>query len=117
MAQAGGSIFGNLPIIFAVAVALGFAKNDGVSGLAAVVGYGVLLATMGVVAESAGIETKQILGITSIDTGVFGGILVGVLAALLFNRFYRIKLPDYLASLQVSVLCRSLLRSHVYSLV
>ncbi len=96
MAQAGGSIFGNLPIIFAVAVALGFAKNDGVSGLAAVVGYGVLLATMGVVAESAGIETKQILGITSIDTGVFGGILVGVLAALLFNRFYRIKLPDYL---------------------
>lgn len=96
MAQAGGSIFGNLPIIFAVAVALGFAKNDGVSGLAAVVGYGVLLATMGVVAGAAGIETKQILGITSIDTGVFGGILVGVLAAFLFNRFYRIKLPDYL---------------------
>ncbi|KZL22779.1 PTS glucose transporter subunit IIBC [Pseudovibrio sp. WM33] len=96
MAQAGGSIFGNLPIIFAVAVALGFAKNDGVAGLAAVVGYGVLLATMGVVAETLAIETKPILGITSIDTGVFGGILVGALAAFMFNKFYRIKLPDYL---------------------
>ncbi|WP_068009036.1 PTS glucose transporter subunit IIBC [Pseudovibrio axinellae] len=96
MAQAGGSIFGNLPIIFAVAVALGFAKNDGVAGLAAVVGYGVLLATMGVVAETIEMETKPILGITSIDTGVFGGILVGALAAFLFNHFYRIKLPDYL---------------------
>ncbi len=96
MAQAGGSIFGNLPIIFAVAVALGFAKNDGVAGLAAVVGYGVLLATMGVVAETIGTETKPILGITSVDTGVFGGILVGALSAYMFNRFYRIKLPDYL---------------------
>ncbi|OKL45104.1 PTS glucose transporter subunit IIBC [Pseudovibrio exalbescens] len=96
MEQAGGSIFGNLPIIFAVAVALGFANNDGVSGLAAVVGYGVLLATMGVIAEAIGVETKSILGIQSIDTGVFGGILIGGVAAYMFNRFYRIKLPDYL---------------------
>lgn len=96
MEQAGGSIFGNLPIIFAVAVALGFAKNDGVAGLAAVVGYGVLLATMGVVAQASGIETKSILGIQSIDTGVFGGILIGGVAAAMFNRFFRIKLPDYL---------------------
>lgn len=96
MEQAGGSIFGNLPIIFAVAVALGFANNDGVAGLAAVVGYGVLLATMGVIAGSIGVETKLILGIKSIDTGVFGGILVGFVAATMFNRFFRIKLPDYL---------------------
>ncbi|SDR47588.1 PTS glucose transporter subunit IIBC [Pseudovibrio sp. Tun.PSC04-5.I4] len=96
MAQAGGSIFGNLPIIFAVAVALGFANNDGVAGLAAVVGYGVLLATMGVIAGSIGVETKPILGIESIDTGVFGGIMVGFVAATMFNRFFRIRLPDYL---------------------
>ncbi|MDD7910945.1 PTS glucose transporter subunit IIBC [Pseudovibrio exalbescens] len=96
MEQAGGSIFGNLPIIFAVAVALGFTNNDGVAGLAAVVGYGVLLATMGVIAAEIGVETKQIMGIQSIDTGVFGGILIGGVAASMFNRFYRIKLPDYL---------------------
>ncbi|WP_068310317.1 PTS glucose transporter subunit IIBC [Polycladidibacter hongkongensis] len=94
--QAGGSIFGNLPLLFAIAVAIGFTKNDGVAALSAVVGYGVMLATMGVVADAAGVETKSILGITSIDTGVFGGIIAGGISAAMFNRFFRIKLPDYL---------------------
>ncbi|WP_068081192.1 PTS glucose transporter subunit IIBC [Polycladidibacter stylochi] len=94
--QAGGSIFGNLPVLFAIAVAIGFTKNDGVAALSAVVGFGVMLATMGVVADAAGVPTKSIMGITSIDTGVFGGIIAGGIAAYMFNRFYRIKLPDYL---------------------
>lgn len=96
MAQAGGSIFGNLALIFAIGVALGLANNDGVSALAAVVGYAVLLATMGVMAPLLGHTPTTIMGIPSIETGVFGGILIGAIAALLFNRFYRIQLPPYL---------------------
>ncbi len=96
MAQAGGAIFGNLPLIFAVGVALGLTNNDGVSALAATVGYFVLLATMGVVAEMNGVETKDIAGIPSLDTGVFGGIIIGGIAAWLFNKYYRISLPSYL---------------------
>lgn len=96
MEQAGGAIFGNLPLIFAVGVALGYTDNDGVSALAAVVGFAVLIATMGVTAKALGVETKAIMGMDSIDTGVFGGILIGMVAGLLFNRYYRIKLPTYL---------------------
>lgn len=99
MGDSGGAIFGNLPMIFAIGVALGLANNDGVSALAAVVGYLVLTATMGVMAAVRGLQppfVKQIIGITSIDTGVFGGILIGGIAAWLFNRYYRISLPPYL---------------------
>jgi len=96
MAQAGGAIFGNLALIFAIGVALGLANNDGVASLAAVVGYAVMLATMGVMAPLLGHEATPIMGIPSINTGVFGGILIGAFAAILFNRFYRIQLPPYL---------------------
>ena len=96
MAQAGGAIFGNLALIFAIGVALGLANNDGVASLAAVVGYAVMLATMGVMAPLLGATPEPIMGIQSINTGVFGGILIGAVAALLFNRFYRIQLPPYL---------------------
>ncbi len=96
MAQAGGAVFGNLPLIFAVGVALGLTGNDGVSALAAVVGFAVMIATMGVMAPLVGYEPRPIMGIPSIETGVFGGILIGAVAALLFNRFYRMQLPPYL---------------------
>jgi glucose PTS system EIICB or EIICBA component len=96
MAQSGDAIFGNLALIFAIGVALGLTKNDGVAALAAVVGFAVLLAAMGVFAAAFGIETKAIMGIKSIETGVFGGILIGAIAAALFNRYYRIQLPPYL---------------------
>ena len=96
MEAAGGAVFGNLPIIFAIGVALGFTKNDGVSGLAAIICYGVMLASLGIFATAQGVETKAIMGINSIDTGIFGGILSGALAAYLFNRYYRITLPTYL---------------------
>ena len=96
MAQAGGAVFGNLPLLFAIGVVLGLTDNDGVSTLAAIVGYVVMLGTMGVMADVLGVETKSIMGIASIDTGVFGGILAGILASIMFNRFYKIKLPEYL---------------------
>lgn len=100
MEQAGGAIFGNLPLIFAVGVALGYTENDGVAGLAAVVGFAVLIATMGVVAKTIGVETTSIMGVPSLDTGVFGGIVIGMIAGVLFNRYYRIELPTYLGFLR-----------------
>ena len=96
MAQSGGAIFGNLALIFAIGVALGLTKNDGVAALAAVVGYAVLQGALGVFAAAFGIETKAVMGIKSIETGVLGGILIGGIAAALFNRYYRIQLPPYL---------------------
>ena len=96
MKNAGGAVFGNLALLFAVGVALGLSKNDGVSGLSAVVGYVVMIASLGVMAKVHGVEPKQIMGIDSIDTGVFGGIIVGALAAWLFNKYYRISMPSYL---------------------
>ncbi|HET6701017.1 MAG TPA: PTS glucose transporter subunit IIBC [Gemmatimonadaceae bacterium] len=96
MAQAGGAIFGNLPLIFAIGVALGLTGNDGVAALAAVVGFAVMVATMGVMAPLVGYEPRQIMGIPSIETGVFGGILIGAVAAMLFNRFFKVQLPPYL---------------------
>jgi PTS system glucose-specific IIC component len=96
MAQAGGAVFGNLALIFAIGVALGLANNDGVASLASVVGYAVMLATMGVMAPLLGHTAEPIMGIPTINTGVFGGILIGAIAAILFNRYYRIQLPPYL---------------------
>ncbi len=96
MAAAGSAIFGNLPLLFAIGVAIGLTENDGVAALAGTVGYVVFLAAMGICAKLSGIETKPIMGIPSIETGVFGGIIVGLIAATAFNRFYKIQLPSYL---------------------
>jgi PTS system glucose-specific IIC component len=88
MAEAGGSVFGQMALLFAVGVALGFTNNDGVSGLSAIVGYGIMVATLKVMAH--------VMGVDHIETGVLGGILAGAVAAWSFNRFYKIQLPDYL---------------------
>lgn len=96
MAQAGGMVFGNLPIIFAIGTAIGLSENDGVASVAAVVGYVVMLGTMGVMAQQLGVEPSVIMGVDAIDTGVFGGILAGLLASFMFNRYYKIQLPEYL---------------------
>ncbi len=96
MKNSGDVIFGNLPLIFAIGVAVGFTENDGVSAIAATIGYMVMLATMGVMAGVWKVEPVMIMGIKSMQTGVFGGILAGGLAAAMFNRFYRISLPPYL---------------------
>jgi PTS system glucose-specific IIC component len=96
MARSGAAVFGNLPLIFAVGVALGLANNDGVAAIAAVVGFVVMVATMGVMAGFFGVEPSMVLGMKSMETGVFGGIIIGAVAAVLFNRYYRIELPTYL---------------------
>ncbi len=79
MEQAGGSVFGQMPLLFAVGVALGFTNNDGVSGLSAIVGYGIMVATLKVMAT--------VMGVSGIDTGVLGGILVGWCCSLVIQPF------------------------------
>ncbi len=97
MKASGDVVFGNLPLIFAVGVAVGLTENDGVAAISAVVGYVVLLAILGVMAGVWGMAPVSIMGIKSMQTGVFGGILVGAIAATMFKRFYRTTLPPYLA--------------------
>ena len=96
MAASGNAIFGNLPLLFAIGVAIGLTDNDGVAALAGTVGYVVFLAALGLCAKLLGIETKAIMGIDSIETGAFGGICVGLIAAWAFKRFYKVQLPSYL---------------------
>jgi N-acetylglucosamine PTS system EIICBA or EIICB component len=97
-AAAGGAIFDNLPLIFAVGIAIGWAKKaDGSTALAAVVGYLVLAGVFEalspiVLGEAAEGEEQEL-----INFGVLGGIVTGLIAAVLWQRFYRIKLPTYLA--------------------
>ncbi|OLN22983.1 PTS glucose transporter subunit IICBA [Domibacillus antri] len=104
MENSGDIVFGNLPILFALGVAIGLAGGDGVAGLAALVGYLIMNATMGTALNLDRLEVLQagdpayalIMGIPSLQTGVFGGIIVGVIAAYMYNKFFNIELPSYL---------------------
>ncbi|EPE37638.1 PTS system glucose-specific EIICB component [Candidatus Photodesmus katoptron] len=89
MEKAGASVFHQLPLLFSIGIALGFTNNDGVSGLAAAVGYGIMKATLDVV-------TVSLMHMEKMDTGILGGILVGAIAAWVFNRFFKVRLPEYL---------------------
>jgi PTS system D-glucosamine-specific IIC component len=103
MEQAGSVIFGNLALLFAVGVAIGLAGGDGVAGLAAIVGFLIMNATMGTaLGIDAAALTKHpqsyasVLGIPTLQTGVFGGIIIGILAATMYNKFFQMELPSYL---------------------
>lgn len=95
MAQAGGAIFGNLSLIGAIGITVALAGGDGVATLAAVVGFAVMIATMGVMAPLVGYEPRPIMGIPSIETGMFGGIVIGVIAAWVYGRYHKLQLPPY----------------------
>lgn len=106
MASAGNIVFANLPILFAVGVAVGLARNDkGTAGLAAVIGFFIMHATINAMLIITGsLEEENLaavgqgmtVGIQSLETGVFGGILVGILASILHNKYYKINLPQFL---------------------
>ncbi|MCM3588706.1 glucose-specific PTS transporter subunit IIBC [Mesobacillus maritimus] len=101
MQKAGDIVFGNLPLLFAVGVAVGLAGGEGVAALAAIIGYLIMNVTMGAVlgltAEDVnGLNYANILGIPTLQTGVFGGIIVGIVAAAMYNKFFEIELPSYL---------------------
>ncbi|QFQ32526.1 PTS glucose transporter subunit IIBC [Buchnera aphidicola (Aphis fabae)] len=97
MAQTGGSVFSNMPLIFAIGVALGFSNNDGVAALAAVVAYSILIKTLSVLEPSilhSNIETIKNKNFS--DIGILGGVIAGAISAYMFNKFYKIQLPEYL---------------------
>jgi len=118
----GTSLLNNLPVIFAIGVAIGFAKkSDGSTAVAAIVGYLVYHAVsmqmflgsaiknqvLGLVIKNEAQEVNQAVPAGGLEygldlskpnpTGVLGGILVGIIAALLWQRYYKIKLPTWLA--------------------
>jgi PTS system N-acetylglucosamine-specific IIC component len=98
MSAAGDALFTNLPLLFAVGVAIGFArKADGSTALAAVVGYLVVQSvfkTMSPVVLAG--EVDKAGGQAQINYSVFAGIVVGLLTAWLFDRYHTIQLPAYL---------------------
>ncbi|WP_111836002.1 PTS transporter subunit EIIC [Actinomyces bovis] len=128
---AGGAVFDNLPLIFAVGVAVGFAKKgDGSTGVAGLFGYLVYKHVLWVMAPlvlgkpaapdakaleclhnldpaketiaqvgpwNQGVNVCGLATQTPINYGVLGGIVMGIVAALLWQKFYRVKLPDWLA--------------------
>lgn len=95
MAKAGGAVLGNLALLFAIGVAVGFArKSDGSTGLAAVIGYLVFTEVLTVMAVWFGAGDPEN---RTINYGVLGGIAVGILTAVLYQKYYRVKLPTYLA--------------------
>ena len=112
MSKAGNVIFDNLPIIFAVGVAIGMAKADKeVAALSAMISFFVMHASINAVLLLAGkvladgtiapdvLEgtIASVCGIQTLQMGVFGGILVGLGVAALHNRFYKIELPNALS--------------------
>ncbi len=102
MAATGNVIFGNLPLIFAMGVALGMAKQEKeIATLSAAVAFLVMHMTIATLLTLTGrIDTLQegatgsVLGLESLEMGVFGGIIVGLGVAWLHNRFYKIELPN-----------------------
>ena len=108
---AGNAIFGNLALIFALAVALGMAKKEkGVAVLSSGIFYLIMLTTINVLLTLNGSivdgqiadtvkdgAIASVLGIQTLQMGVFGGIIAGVIAAMLCNKFYKTQLPDALS--------------------
>ncbi len=85
ISDAGNAVFTNLPLLFALGVAVGLARdNNGTSALASAVGYLIMTTILTSINKD-------------INTGVLGGILIGILAATLYNKYKDIKLPEYLA--------------------
>ncbi|WP_149824812.1 PTS transporter subunit EIIC [Streptomyces tailanensis] len=102
MAAGGGAILDNMPLLFAVGIAIGFAKkSDGSTALAAVVGYLVfqkVLATFtdpNLPQEATVVDGKVVMVDKAVNAGVLGGVVMGLVVALLYQRFYRTKLPDW----------------------
>ena len=105
MSDAGNIVFANLPIIFAMGVAIGMAKKEKeVAALSAAIAFFIMHASIGaMITINGGAEkmlegaTADVVGITSLQMGVFGGIIVGLGVAALHNRFHKIVLPNALS--------------------
>ena len=105
MNQCGSAVFNNLALLFAMGVAIGMAKKEKeVAALSGAIGYLVMnTAISAMINANGGVEamaansTTTMLGITTLQMGVFGGIIVGLGVAALHNKFYKIELPTVLS--------------------
>lgn len=105
MNQSGSVVFNNLALLFAMGVAIGMAKQEkDVAALSGAIAYLVMnTAIFAMITARGGVEampantTGESLGITTLQMGVFGGIIVGLGVAYLHNRFYKIQLPQVLS--------------------
>ena len=105
MNAAGNIVFTNLPLIFAMGVAIGMARKEKeVAALAAAISFFIMHASISaMITLNGGVETllsgatADVCGITSLQMGVFGGIIVGLGVAALHNKFYKIELPQVLS--------------------
>lgn len=105
MSQTGNAVFNNLALLFAMGVAIGMARKEKeVAALSGAVAYIIMnTAIQAMINAAGGVEampansTTTMLGITTLQMGVFGGIVVGLGAAALHNKFYKIELPQVLA--------------------
>ena len=107
LSAVGSIIFDNLPIIFAMGVALGMAESEKATAtLSAAIAFFVMHATISTLLSLTGKisdgslhegSIADVVGITSLQMGVFGGIIVGLGVAVLHNKFYKIKLPTVIS--------------------
>ena len=105
MSQTGNAVFSNLALLFAMGVAIGMARKEkAVAALSGAVAYIIMnTAIQAMINAAGGVEampansTTTMLGITTLQMGVFGGIVVGLGVAALHNKFYKIELPQVLA--------------------
>ncbi|MFB6524297.1 PTS transporter subunit EIIC [Streptomyces sp. NPDC056401] len=102
MAAGGNAIFNNLALLFAVGIAVGYAKKaDGSTGLAAVAGYLVFSNVLGTFTDGSLPQVEKVVNHqvalvdAPVNAGVLGGVVMGIVVALLYQKFYRTKLPDW----------------------
>ncbi|MEU1813617.1 PTS transporter subunit EIIC [Streptomyces roseifaciens] len=102
MSAGGGAILDNMALLFAVGVAIGYAKkSDGSTALAAVAGYLVFSKVLGTFTDGslpkkeAVVDHKVAMVEQAVDAKVLGGVVMGLVVALIYQRFYRTKLPDW----------------------
>ena len=102
MMNAGGIIFDNLPMLFAIGSAVGLASESGIAALSAAVSVFITNITistvLGITPEMAsqGGKYAMVVGIPTLQMGVFGGLICGILAAWCYNRFHAMQLPEFL---------------------
>ncbi|MFE5729456.1 PTS transporter subunit EIIC [Streptomyces sp. NPDC056528] len=102
MAAGGGALLDNMALLFCVGIAIGFAKkSDGSTALAAVTGYLVFQKVLATFTDknlpkvAAVADGKIVMNEAPVNAGVLGGVVMGIVVALLYQKFYRTKLPDW----------------------
>ncbi|MFB7026952.1 MULTISPECIES: PTS transporter subunit EIIC [unclassified Streptomyces] len=102
MAAGGGALLDNMALLFCVGIAIGFAKkSDGSTALAAVTGYLVFQKVLATFTDknlpkvAAVVDGKIVMNEAPVNAGVLGGVVMGIVVALLYQKFYRTKLPDW----------------------